>query len=253
MKTGRVKEVEPLPAAVSGLQERKSKAPVSSFKPVLSPGVDGKKLAQDIFSAHIKSLMSLLNRDSPRQAPLFSVLQMLQNLPSGSRDARLVMSLLGRWENLQEEDLPGEVREKLASLKDFFPQEKPAGRHEDDRLLFQEEPGPLGGKPPFRLKVRREKGGKRRASGRTALILEMNLPFLGALEVSVTPGRFHSGCCISCGKKDTMFLIRKALPDLKKRLSGGKASPPRIFVRQNPGLSSSSSGSFGEKGVCLWG
>ncbi len=259
MKTERVEEVDrTLRPFIHGFPEKKNKTAFPSMVEAVVPSMNLKALSRDVFRGHIRQLMALLNRNVPLQAPIFSLLRILQNLPPDSRDAHLVMALLGKWEGLNSKELPLNVRKKMTFLEELFRQAGKEGQGEDKRLLFQEGPIPFEQKPAFSLKIHEKPSGKEKNAGRPALVLEMSLPRLGALEVFVTQSPLRPVCRISCRKGRTLALIRRALPDLKKTLSGRKGFVPGISVRQNPGLAGPS-GSFDSsglpdgKGLSLWG
>lgn len=260
MKTGRMEEAKNISRPTPQPQRKKAGSP-ASFRQTSPVVPDRRLLTREIFNADLRQLIALLSRKSPPQAVLLSFLQILQELPADSRDAHLVMILLEHWQSLNPDELSPNAQEKLAHLEKFFPQAgipQGEGRQtgDDPFLLFRETSWLFGKKSSFALKLRRRKAKREGREGPAALVLEMNLPRLGILEVSVSPGNFHTSCRISCGDRHTMSLLRKALPDLKKQLYRDKGSVPRIFVKLDSRLSFGSSGSLVPepgKGLNLWG
>jgi hypothetical protein len=203
-----------------------------------------------------------MDRGSPKQKALISLLQLVRELPAGSDgnplnsgDSRLLRRILTLWRERFGAELDSEGRGRMEMLEKQL-----APGREEPVVLFAGEAGPEG--PRSRL-LAEEKGENGNAGGEEAarLVLDMVLPRLGRIRSTLQGGETGAECRIACGSGRTRRLLRKSLPGLRKRLSG---IPMRTLslgrlkeTREGPEGTVPEAGrgnpDGGKRGIGLWG
>ncbi len=253
MNIQRIRNSERLPSPVSEKRPEKGKSFAPPGDAPLPQSVPG-KLSRRMLGAHIRQLVSLLDKRLPVQASLFPLLRIFEQLSPDSRDARLLILVLGRWADSHSGELSPKIHEQLRELEHSF---SSVGVHKEeagDALLFQEKPDIPGQRPSFSIRLRENHHRRKKEINEgSSLILEMALPFLGGLEVAVGRAGNRLRCRISCDNKKTVVRIRKALPEFKREIARKTGFVSSISVKENLSLFSTLPAPLGEEGLNLWG
>ena len=208
----------------------------------------------------VRTLINILDRNSPRQQAVLSLLQLTRELPVNedgslrdSSDSRLLQTILKHWRERFGDDLGLEGRRRLELIEKQL-----SSVREDGYCLFSTEAGQDGFR--FRLSVEERENRVLDECHSSLLVLDMELKELGLIRSRLGGEEGQLECRISCESGSTLRRLRKAFPVLRKRLAPFRIKELSLGkFHSNRGIKEhTAGGGVGsaegkKKGIRLWG